>query len=182
MTFRPDSNAVAWRDALSRFLHNPTKHSLNDTDLNVVSVAFIVNEALRLYPSTKSVYRAFHMASKAKPELVVANVQQCHRTVGIWEPDPRRFMPERWYSVTEEQKRAYMPFGGGLFVCPAKAEYGPMIVGVLVAALAGRIVSGEWTLLLYRGGADVGSELGAEEELEAERKAYGRMEIVRKTG
>ena len=52
-----------------------------------------------------------------------------------------------------------MPFGNAKFTCPAKRVYGPMIIAVLVAALAKHITAEKWTLELYRAGSETGHEL-----------------------
>ena len=38
------------------------------------------NEALRLYPPTKRIYRNLHLTGKRDPEILAANIKACHRT------------------------------------------------------------------------------------------------------
>ena len=73
-----------------------------------------------------------------------------------------------------------MPFGYGKFICPAKPVYGPMIIAVLVAALAKHITAEQWTLELYRAGSKTGHELRGSEALIADRKSYERIMIRNK--
>ena len=70
-----------------------------------------------------------------------------------------------------------MPFGYGKFTCPAKSVYGPMIIAVLVAALAKHIAAEQWTLELYRAGSEAGHELRGSEALIADRKSYEKIMI-----
>ena len=65
------------------FLADPTKSNFDQLHLNsaptAASVGFIVNEALRLYPSTKGVYGKSFMQTKKNPETIVADLLECHR-------------------------------------------------------------------------------------------------------
>ena len=72
-----------------------------------------------------------------------------------------------------------MPFGNAKFTCPAKRAYGPVIVAILVAALAKHIMAEKWTLELYYAGSETGHELRGNEALIADRKTYEKM-IIRK--
>ena len=73
-----------------------------------------------------------------------------------------------------------MPFGGSTFVCTAKQDFGPRMVGVLVAALAARIEAGEWKLEVGAAGSDRGQELSGREPLVSERMGYEWMMISRR--
>ena len=173
-----------WKSELLRFLAEPTKAKLksasNDTS---VSAESIINEALRLYPSTKSVYREFRMENKKTTDVVIADIENCHRILSIWGDNANTFDPSRWKNLeaqTKEAKEAFMPFGYGNFKCPAKPVYGPMIIAVLVAALAKNITPEKWTLELYPAGSEVGHELSSDEALIADRKTYEKIIIREK--
>ena len=60
ITFR-HSARIQWTQILADFLTDPTKARFEERGRGV-SVADIVNEALRLYPPTKRVYRKLHLA------------------------------------------------------------------------------------------------------------------------
>ena len=78
-----------WKLELVGFLEDPTKGKLHSASCDSsVSVAFIVNEALRLYPSTKSVYREFRMETMKTTELVFADIEKRHRIPSIWASMP----------------------------------------------------------------------------------------------
>ena len=178
-----------WQLELVRFLEKPTKDKLKSTsDDTSISVEFIVNEALRLYPSTKSVYRDFRMGTKKTTDVIIADIEKCHRIPSIWGANADKFDPSRWKNLeaqtkeSKEAKEAFMPFGYGKFICPAKPVYGPMIIAVLVAALAKNITAEQWTLELYRAGSKAWQELMGSEALIADRKSYERIMIRNKTG
>ena len=167
-----------WKLELVRFIEDPTPDKLNSASHDTsVPVGFIINEALRLYPSTKSVYREFRMETKRNTDIVIADIEKCHRIPSLWDTNADRFDPSRWKNLKDEARKAFMPFGYSKFTCPAKSVYGPMIIAVLVAALAKHITPEEWTLELYRAGSEAGHELRGNEALIADRKTYGKMMI-----
>jgi len=184
VTFRPRAKPE-WRSELTRFLDNPTKESFDEVRCEAqstpVSAAFIVNEALRLYPSTKSVYQHFKMDNQDHDEIVVADIERCHRRTELCGTDAESFDPSRWDGKRAVAQAAFMPFGYSPFLCPAKLEYGPMMIGMLVATLSIHLPPEDWTLTLYPHGAKVGHELTGGEALVSDRKTYERMEIVRKS-
>ena len=181
VTFRQGARAE-WKQVLSDFLADPTKARFEDRGPhpNVISAADIINEALRLYPPTKRVYRKFHMAGKTDPEIVAANIEACHRIPAIWGSDSWLFKPSRWTKIGNEARNAFMPFGGSTFVCPAKQDFGPRMIGVVVAALAAHITPRDWKLELCVGGPNGGEELGREEPLVSDRNKYEWIEISRR--
>ena len=181
VTFRQGARPE-WKQVLSDFLADPTKARFEDRGPcpNVVSAADIINEALRLYPPTKRVYRKFHMAGKTDPEIVAANIEACHRIPAIWGSDSWLFKPFRWSKIGNEARNAFMPFGGSTFVCPAKQDFGPRMIGVIVAALAAHITPRDWKLELCVGGPNGGEELGREEPLVSGRNNYEWIEISRR--
>ena len=140
------------RSILARFLAKPTvaakNNSVHGRKIPTVSVDHIVQEALRLYPSVKRVYRQFYMVNKTGPEDVAADVESCQRMKTIWGEDADHYDPSRWNDLKDEAKVSYMAFGVKPFVCPAKAAFGPMMIGILVAAFAGQVSSDDWYLKL----------------------------------
>ena len=69
-----------------------------------------------------------------------------------------------------------MPFGGSTFVCPAKQDFGPRRIRVIVAALAAHITAYDYKLELCVGGPDGGEELSREEPLISDRNGYEWIE------
>lgn len=96
-----------WQLELVRFLEKPNKDKLKSaSDDTSISVESIVNEALRLYPSTKSVYREFHMATKNTTDEVIADIEKCHRIPSIWVVNADKFDPSRWKNLEAQTKEA----------------------------------------------------------------------------
>ena len=120
------------------------------------------------------------MAGKTDPEIVDANNEACHRIPAIWGSDSWLFKPSRWSKIGKEARNAFMHFGGSTFVCPAKQDFGPRMIGVIVAALAAHIISRDWNLELCVGGPNGGEELGREEALVSNRNKYEWIEISRR--
>ncbi len=180
VTFR-EGALPDWKLELVRFIEDPTRDKLTSASCDTsVPVAFIINEALRLYPSTKSVYREFRMETKRTTDVVIADIEKCHRIPSIWGINADRFDPSRWKNSEAKAREAFMPFGYSKFTCPAKSVYGPMIIAVLVAALAKNITAEKWTLELYRAGSETGHEFRGNEALIADRKTYEKMIIRNK--
>ena len=181
VTFRQGVKAE-WKQVLSDFLADPTKARFEERGPrpSAVSAADIVNEALRLYPPTKRVYRKFHMAGKTEPEIVAADIEACHRISAIWGSESWLFKPSRWSRIGNEARNAYMPFGGSTFVCPAKQDFGPRMIGIIVAALAAHITPRDWKLELCVGGPNGGEEFSGEEPLVSDRNKYEWIEISRR--
>ena len=173
---------MEWTQILVDFLADPTKARFEERGPcpNVPSTADIVNEALRLYPPTKRVYRKFHLAGKKGPEIVAANIEACHRIPAIWGNDSLIFRPSRWSKIGNEARNAFVPFGGSTFVCPAKQDFGPRMIGVIVAALAAHITAHDWKLELCVGGPNGGEELEREEPLISDRNHYEWIEISKR--
>ncbi|KAL7620822.1 hypothetical protein AAE478_009820 [Parahypoxylon ruwenzoriense] len=107
-------------------------------------------EALRLYPPTRRIYRAAQNAGASQATVESNDVEKCHRDPNIWGADALRFDPTRFGAttaagrvrgpaLTAEQKLAYMPFGTTPHVCPASAAFGYRAIIALAAALARRL-------------------------------------------
>ena len=179
------------RSVLVQFLANPTstnrKKLVHSPEASAVSVDLIVKEALRLYPSVKSVYRQFHMDNRAGPENVAADIETCQRTKALWGADTERFVPSRWNNASDDAQKSYMAFGVRPFACPAKPEFGPMMIGILMAAFADQVKSEEWHVKLGGSGLDSAQRklklekaLSGEEPLVSDRSTYEGIRIVKK--
>ncbi len=183
-----------WNSALAQYLahpepatftrraHDPSTEAV-DTE---VSVHDIVQESLRLYPPTKRVYRAYKTASQEIPNVVAADIEACHRLPHIWGDDSKQFVPSRWAKMEEEthqaraMKKAFMPFGGGQFICPAGGVFGPRMIGLLIAGLAGEVKGAECRLWIREAGSEVVREFSGEGWLDSRRVGYEWMEISRR--
>ncbi|KAL8423866.1 hypothetical protein RB596_003907 [Gaeumannomyces avenae] len=113
----------------------------------------LAKEGLRLYPSTKRIYRA-----TAVPEddptgagRVSADVERCHRDPDIWGADGLQFRPERFGELTPMQISAYFPFGLPKHRCPAFNGFGERLVTLLVVALARALPPPGKSRLLFGG-------------------------------
>ena len=186
VTFRDGAHSI-WRRTLEAFLSNPIKFKFEHSEApGSVSAANIINEALRLYPPTRRVHRQFQTESKPTPEILAADIEACHRNAAIWGDDSLRFNPSRWANnnhLSDESRRAFMPFGTGIFTCPAKQEFGPRMIGILVAALVANIDRRDWRFELSNPNAwDAGgrSELVGAEPLVSQRGEYESMMIIRR--
>lgn len=148
----------------------------------------IVVETLRLYPPTRRIYRSYHWGAGPASDTsvpshdfatqygtIAADIEACHLRSDIWGSSAARFDPARWMNVTPEQNHSFMSFGGQPCECPAKAVFGPRMVGILVGALLlvldeGRKCGMKWTLEC--GDDQVMRSLALKERLSLERDAY----------
>lgn len=178
-----------WTSALEQFFVSPTiaarKKFFQDPEGVQVSVDHLVKETLRLYPSVKRVYRQLHMDDKFRSEEVAADVEACQRSQILWGEDAQRFIPSRWNTASNEAQKFYLAFGAAPFTCPAKGEFGPMMIGILVAAFTRHVSSEKWNLKSGEGSPDVvqrglDEALSGEEPLVSDRSTYEGIRIVRK--
>ena len=178
-----------WTSALERFFATPTiaarKEFVQDPEGSPVSVDHLVKETLRLYPSVKRVQRELHMEDRPEPERVAADIEACQRNQALWGADAQSFVPSRWNTASNEAQSSYMAFGVSPFVCPAKGEFGPMMIGILVAAFTHHVSSEEWQFKSGEGSLDVfqrglDKALGGEEPLASDRSTYDGIRIVMK--
>ena len=173
---------------LKQFLANPTISSRKlelGQGASAVSVDLVVKETLRLYPSVKRVYRRFNMDSAAGPENVAADIEACQRSKALWGADAERFVPSRWNHASDEAQASYMAFGVSPLGCPAKPNFGPMLIGILVAAFAGHVSSEDWRVELSEGSSensrrDLDKALNGEMPLASDRSTYEGIRIIRK--
>ena len=177
-----DTAAASWREVLVRFLNDPTdyqfKQMIEDPSENSlpVSASFLVNEALRLYPPTKRIYRYLHLKGREKPELLAADIEKCQRNKIVWGQDSLAFNPSRWKDLCGEGHRSFMPFGDQPFTCPARQNFGPWMIGLLVAALATNFDRGVWKYAIH----DKDARFEPNEPLRSERDAYAGLTISRR--
>nr|WDA42968.1 hypothetical protein [Fagopyrum tataricum] len=101
----------------------------------------IVNETLRMYPSTLG---APHYATKdcvirgykvKKDSIVLCNFWKLHRDPKVWE-DPEEFKPERFLGkeINEGIDFTYIPFGAGRRICPGK-DLAEWVISMTMARL-----------------------------------------------
>ncbi|BCR91770.1 uncharacterized protein ACHE_70613A [Aspergillus chevalieri] len=179
ITFTTGQKHPEWADMLIAFANNPTTaqfteiHPDNKSHISI-SPKHLVNEALRLYPPTRRVYRAFKTSQNATIETLSADIEACHTSVDIWGSDAMIFSPGRWTERTSQQRQAFLPFGSGPFVCPARLAFGPRVIGLLVGCLVKGLRRGEWRV--EGNGVNVGLSGG---RLSNERGAYHDMYLVK---
>ncbi|CCU74915.1 cytochrome P450/P450 [Blumeria hordei DH14] len=118
-----------FEESLARFLKAPKSDTFGYGDQNSTPVAFLVNEALRMYPPTRRISR------QTKSGIIKVDIESMHRDPEIWGTDASCFRPSRWIQIPNEAKVSFIPFGAGKFECPAKRTVGPMMIGLLVASL-----------------------------------------------
>ncbi|CAK7200460.1 hypothetical protein SEUCBS139899_003155 [Sporothrix eucalyptigena] len=95
----------------------------------------IAKEGLRLFPSSKSIYRA-RSSLLDDTTTVVANVCALHRDKEIWGSDALLFRPDRFNDTGQAlQREAYLPFGLPPHMCPAYNGFGERMIVLLVALL-----------------------------------------------
>ncbi|MCJ1228754.1 hypothetical protein MMC12_005417 [Toensbergia leucococca] len=177
VSFRNEALALEWRQILERFLKDPTEARFEEIRPGVggISAHFVIAEASRLFPPTRRVYRKFQFTSQKYPEDVAADIESCHRDLSVWGQDSLNFNPSRWNNLSDEARNAFMPFGGTPFICPAKKNFGPRMIGVLVAALAVDL-SDFWKLKAL----SIEDEIQTDEVLDLARHAYESLILVQK--
>lgn len=131
------ANAISWTWVLLKenpFAEDQLRIEIKDVlgdraptaaDLrNLPYLSMLVNEVLRLYPTTWSLLRdaidddeigGFHIPAKS---MILIDCYLTHRLPAYWQDpqrfDPQRFLPER---STGRPRFAYLPFGGGPRQC-----------------------------------------------------------------
>ncbi|KAJ5812912.1 Cytochrome P450 [Penicillium robsamsonii] len=158
-----------WRTQLAAFARTPSKAVfVQKVGIDNVSVEQLVNEALRLYPPTKRVYRASQCYGSSAPEVEAEDIEWSHTAAHTWGPGAMFFDPRRWDALTNTQKHAFTPFGNKPFVCPAQSVFGPRVIGLIVGVLLMELGE-DWTLKFI--GSD-GKDLHPETRLSKERNSY----------
>lgn len=88
-------------------------------------------DALGVFPSSKSVYRAFRYNDSEVPREVAAGVEALH--VGDAWDRPTQFDPKRHVELFGDAEALRMPFGFVPFLCPSRNE----MIALLMVSLAG---------------------------------------------
>lgn len=166
--------AAGWREVLKDFLHDPTREQLDDASKLGVSAAWIAKESLRLYPPTRRVYRHYKLGSQERVITAAADVETAQRDPAVWGSDAARFVPTRWRSINRaRESRIFMAFGARPFSCPAKENFGPRMIALLVAALSEGVGEG-WHLVAYHTEDDL-----IEGPMKTGRESYRTMYLRR---
>lgn len=203
-----------WRGILVAFARRPTReqfpllHNDDSRGGGGVSVEMLVNEALRLYPPTRRVYRAFQFAEyEPEPEpgsspssscrsrsgsgsksntIASADIETTQTAPSIWGPEASIFNPRRWRCglATTQERNAFLPFGSAPFVCPAQKVFGPRVVGLVLGVLFLEVGVGVEGSLGWVLGSDCDDDSGLEDlrtggRLSNERDAYRELYLVR---
>jgi hypothetical protein len=166
-----------WIGALKAYLEDPSP--LSDQackeNLTVAIVRSLVSETLRLYPPTRHVHRHYESANGTST-LAIADIEGLHRDLDIWGIDADVFKPSRWQSVSVDSRqwKAWMPFGASPLTCPAKSDFGPRMIGILVAALVAAFCDEAYELLEegLHGDMDIAEFVGP---LRCERDSYEKL-------
>lgn len=181
VVFRP-SASEEWLDDLKEFLESPDDMTLfkQGPGEGRVPVKFLVDEALRLYPPTRRIYRQFDMPSQEGSVLVAADIESSHRLPDIWGDDSNKYRPDRWTKLKGIAPKAFMPFGGAPWKCPASVYFAPPIIGILVAVVATTISATDWNLQLGTQMDGSASVLDDEMELSSDRMGSTEWYLLRK--
>lgn len=148
--FRSKDDFEFNKTLLQEYLNKPSSETFTKVDTRYISVSHIVNEALRLYPPTKRVYRQIQTEPGNKPDVVAVDIESIHHDPKIWGPDATTFRPSRWRKeeMNGDIMSAFFPFGMKPLVCPARKVFGPRMIGLFVASLSltlGR--DGDWEIV-----------------------------------
>ena len=128
LNMRCHSEEREWHRVLDAFIAQPTRAQLFATNSADVSAINISKEALRLYPPTRRVYRAFRTSPQSDPTdahgpgIHAADIETLHRNTILWGPDATLFRPSRWAHLTGAQTKFFLPMGHRPFACPARQE------------------------------------------------------------
>lgn len=183
IVFRSTAEDKGWRLALEDFAEHPTTDQLNmiKAEYGQVSACMVVEEALRLYPPTRRIYRDFETADGEIIEAA-ADIEACHRNEAIWGEDALAFQPARWTGTRGEKlfkQDNFMPFGAHPFACVAKQSatadrlpFGVAMIAILVGALS-NAVGNEFELM------GAGSRAEGYKPLSTEREAYEELHLQR---
>ena len=182
INFRPSSRHQ-WRYAFLTFLAQPEKPQFEKrvAESDCVSVKFLVDEALRLYPPTRRIYREYKTSPESESRAVAADVEACHRLQEIWGEDSQQYRPARW--TPQERKtmnHAFLPFGGGSYECPAKSVFGPRMIAILVAALVKHVPAEKWRLRLQGTGSRSHTDFKEETKLDSDRSEKEILVLTKK--
>ena len=138
-----------WIGLLLAFIKSPTSPQLNrnfedlaGSDSPVETAAMLTKEALRLYPPTRRIYRDFTVDPKSSEgTLCAADIETCHRdNLNFRGTDEEgyldRFWPARWAQLADGvEKNNFLAFGAPPLICPAREEFGYMMIALIVGTL-----------------------------------------------
>ena len=162
---------VVYRRLLREYLASPDDRCSFTRVIARVSMETLTKETLRLYPPTKRINRFDQGVDAA------ADVEAVHYDCEIWGEDAGQFRPSRWMerddARADTMARAYLAFGTGAFVCPAKGAFAGRILGILVAVLVEKFDEEE---VVWRAEAQDEVE-GAGVALRNERDSYGTLQF-----
>ncbi|KAL4886034.1 hypothetical protein BJY04DRAFT_213573 [Aspergillus karnatakaensis] len=172
-------NQDDYHQALLDFVQTPTPTQFKlALGQDGISAELLVKEALRLYPPTRRIRRAYQFADDDSITTVAADIEACQLDKNVWGADALQFNPARWRkgSASDAESRKFLAFGSRPFLCPASNEFGSMMIGLLAGILLG-VVTGrtgpEWVL-----GSDSATdmeELHTGKRLRNDRDAYERV-------
>ncbi|OQD73068.1 hypothetical protein PENDEC_c017G02879 [Penicillium decumbens] len=188
-----------WCSVLKAFAESPSKKQFEwrpeGTVLSTGSASAkdIVMEILRLYPPTRRVFRAYRWQENTRYstaenrstedpksyKIIAADIEACHLNNDIWGLDAKAFRPLRWHHLSQEQNEAFMPFGARPFECPAKAQFGPQMIGLLIGILVSALEDND-------SGAKINWRVTDKDivqclsnaRLDMARDAYGTLELI----
>ncbi len=161
-----DEELITYTKMFNSFFSNPNPGTLDYLHATAdFTVKNIIDEALRLYPPTRRIYR------QTEEGRVAIDVEYLHRDPTMLGTDALNFSPGRWF-LKKSAGLPYMPFGMGSFECPAKNLLGPMMIGVLVAGLMDQVGEG-FEIVDCQGKSDA---LGPE-PLDGGRRAFAGLEL-----
>ncbi|KAL4820740.1 hypothetical protein BDW67DRAFT_153126 [Aspergillus spinulosporus] len=128
-----------YKRTLIEFIRNPTLTRFRHRPDNGVSADFLVKEALRLYPPTRRIRRAYQFSGPGTnnrfSKTAGANVEACHLETKVLGPDALEFKPARWSKMSSVQRQSFLAFGSSPFLCPASHAFGPMVIGLLAGVM-----------------------------------------------
>lgn len=118
-------------DMFSAFLRNP---GVKKSEASAQKIFDFTKEALRLYPSTKRIYRDY--LEDDEISKCVIDVEARHLDQDTWcrHGDDAAEM-KAFRSHENVPSNMYMPFGQRPLECPAKSDFGERMIALIVATL-----------------------------------------------